>query len=754
MIKNAVITIILASIGCYPLVAALADDNGLTLERIQEAIAEKGLHWTAGRTSVSDLSIEQKRRLCGAIVPSDSKQALKVSNDLPAPNLSQFGHQERFDWREQGGVTPVKYQGGCAACWAFGPVAALESMVKIYDGMELDLSEQQIISCNEAGLGCQCGWPPAAYEILRAPGAIRETCMPYSATDTVTCIQNSCEVMARTCEWYDISHDVTSIKNALQIGPLTSYFQIYEDFYYYSGGCYQHVLGEFVAGHCMLIIGWDDTLCSGEGGWIAKNSWSTGWGEEGFFYVEYGECRIGEQAIQPQYKRNTRSGFCYDGSYPMGDHNKSICAPDLDGDGDQDLIVANGVDKSLSVFWNSGGGTFENVDVIFLSNSPSDISCKDFDADGDSDIVVSTYPPCTYIIKNTGNGTFQEPIGYPGGSQGLTAADFDDDGDWDLAVGDGYSPYWCGVRMKVNAGDGSFSGSDYYTTTGRPDCICAHDFDGDSAWDLAVLDGQHGIVSILINNGDGSFQDTVNYPVGIYPQSMCSADFDGDGDHDLAVSGVFILTNNGDGTFENADTCWIPGQNIALCSADFDHDGDYDLAATSGDSASVFILRNNGDGTFQNPVSCWAEGKAGKICSSDLDGDGDEDLAVACHVREVGNIVSVLSNLYTEYSDVLDDDEQARFPLDCMLSQNYPNPFNPITKIEFLVAKPGLVNLNIYNILGRKVRSLVSEHMSSGYKSVLWDGKNDSGNEVTSGIYFYQLILGDFSEAKKMLLLK
>ena len=74
--------------------------------------------------------------------------------------------------------------------------------------------------------------------------------------------------------------------------------------------------------------------------------------------------------------------------------------------------------------------------------------------------------------------------------------------------------------------------------------------------------------------------------------------------------------------------------------------------------------------------------------------------------------------------------------------------------IEFTLAKSGFVNLNIYDILGRKVRTLVSEHLSSGYKSVLWDGKNDSGKEVASGIYFYQLKVGDFSEAKKLVLLK
>jgi YVTN family beta-propeller protein len=103
---------------------------------------------------------------------------------------------------------------------------------------------------------------------------------------------------------------------------------------------------------------------------------------------------------------------------------------------------------------------------------------------------------------------------------------------------------------------------------------------------------------------------------------------------------------------------------------------------------------------------------------------------------------------------VQDEDESREKPSQFTLSQNYPNPFNQATKIEFTLAKSGFVNLNIYDILGRKVRTLVSERLSSGCKSVLWDGKDNSGNDVASGIYFYQLRTEDFSETKKLVLLK
>lgn len=103
---------------------------------------------------------------------------------------------------------------------------------------------------------------------------------------------------------------------------------------------------------------------------------------------------------------------------------------------------------------------------------------------------------------------------------------------------------------------------------------------------------------------------------------------------------------------------------------------------------------------------------------------------------------------------VKDETGNREKPSEFTLFQNYPNPFNQTTKIEFTLAKSGFVSLTIYDLLGRKVKTLVSEHVFSGYKSVLWDGKNNFGNEVASGIYFYQIKVGNFTETKKLVLLK
>jgi hypothetical protein len=84
------------------------------------------------------------------------------------------------------------------------------------------------------------------------------------------------------------------------------------------------------------------------------------------------------------------------------------------------------------------------------------------------------------------------------------------------------------------------------------------------------------------------------------------------------------------------------------------------------------------------------------------------------------------------------------------LHQNYPNPFNPQTTIEFETHKSGTVLLEIYNILGRSIRKLVNNTLPAGNYTVIWDGKNELGQKVPSGIYFYRLQMGGESSVRKM----
>jgi hypothetical protein len=88
------------------------------------------------------------------------------------------------------------------------------------------------------------------------------------------------------------------------------------------------------------------------------------------------------------------------------------------------------------------------------------------------------------------------------------------------------------------------------------------------------------------------------------------------------------------------------------------------------------------------------------------------------------------------------------------LSENYPNPFNPSTTISFTLPEIQHVTLDVLNVLGQRVKVLVNESREAGPHEIVWDGTNDSGDQVASGVYFYRISTGEHIASKKMLLLK
>ena len=95
-------------------------------------------------------------------------------------------------------------------------------------------------------------------------------------------------------------------------------------------------------------------------------------------------------------------------------------------------------------------------------------------------------------------------------------------------------------------------------------------------------------------------------------------------------------------------------------------------------------------------------------------------------------------------------------PSTFVLNQNYPNPFNPTTTISFNIGMSGTpqVRLDVYNILGQRINTLLDKRMEAGNHSIEWDGTNREGQRVASGIYLYKLQVNESSETRKMLLLK
>ena len=88
------------------------------------------------------------------------------------------------------------------------------------------------------------------------------------------------------------------------------------------------------------------------------------------------------------------------------------------------------------------------------------------------------------------------------------------------------------------------------------------------------------------------------------------------------------------------------------------------------------------------------------------------------------------------------------------LHQNYPNPFNPTTQIRYDLPKSELVSINIYDVMGRKIKSLVNINQEAGYRSITWNATNDLNQPVSAGMYIYTIQVGEFRQTKKMVLLK
>ena len=371
-------------------VVVLAESSqNLTLDQVQKMIADKGYNWTAGRTSLSELSDEEFQQLLGTVVPPRYLEervkkmgdfALQSPADLPAV----------FDWRDSSGVTPVKNQGSCGSCWDFCATAAFEAMIKIYDDREVDLSEQHVLSCNLYGGNCvDGGWMSDAYELFMHFGGIYESCMPYHANDTDSCIHFSCEVVDRIQGWSGVPNDVNTIKTALLTGPVASALTVYNDFKFYTGGCYENS-GTEPINHGVLIIGWADTSCGGEGAWICKNSWGTGWGLGGFFYIKYESCNIGYGGDLINYTPAPHTLLTYK------DHLAT------DSAGDNDGVIEP--DETINLQLTLENVRFEdatNVSAI-LRTSHSGITVTDSSATfpdiPDSQERTSDYPHFTFYV--------------------------------------------------------------------------------------------------------------------------------------------------------------------------------------------------------------------------------------------------------------------------------------------------------------------------------------------------------------------
>jgi len=444
-------------------------------------------------------------------------------------------------------------------------------------------------------------------------------------------------------------------------------------------------------------------------------------------------------------------------------------------------------------------------------------SWVDFDNDGDLDLYVGNHDDGNYLYRNDGDefaritqGAIVTDVAH---TNCVNWADYDNDGDVDLFVANAwgnnndclYENNGDGTFAKITTGNIVENGFDSFGGSWG-------DYDNDGDLDLFVTQVRWNYPAasfnfLYQNNGDGTFSTVSDQEIatdGAYSYGSSWGDYDNDGDPDLFVANSgpnFLYENNGDGTFFRVTEGEIATDNNESSGAvwgDYDRDGDIDLFVTNAGNQDEdnALYMNNGNGNNWINMLCigttsnrsaigvkvrvkaviygsplWQlreiSGQTGKNGQNSLNahfGLGDAAIIDSVKIEWTGGLVEVLTAIEVnqfltitegEATVVKNQNQHDTTPKNFTLLQNFPNPFNPTTTIRFELPHPAQVSLKIYNIQGKLVRVLlVEQYRAAGFYNIVWNGKDDFGLEVSSGIFFIRVDGRGFSKTKKTTLIK
>ena len=343
------------------------------------------------------------------------------------------------------------------------------------------------------------------------------------------------------------------------------------------------------------------------------------------------------------------------------DFTYDLAVVDVDGDGDMDIVSANGTDNELaygspnSVFLNDGHARFTKVGAGHFSadrQRTTQIGAFDVDGDGDVDLVAANWPGPNRQYLNDGRGTFIRSaagaLNAASDSNTIAALDVDEDGDLDLAVGN-----WGRNEFYLSNGTGTYtpaSAGDFTTTDVNTSQLLAVDINRDGHTDL-VAGVFAGTNRIYLGNGRGDFTlaDAGEFDDAITrTYAVAALDVDGDGDLDLAVGNFGepneLYLNDGSGRFRRVDAgAFDDDDSLTTALAAFDADGDGDIDLAEGNNDNSFdgesaqerrnrLFLNDGAGHFEladaGDFSDFSH-LTHVLLPVDLDNDGDLDLVEA-----------------------------------------------------------------------------------------------------------------------------
>ena len=479
---------------------------------------------------------------------------------------------------------------------------------------------------------------------------------------------------------------------------------------------------------------------------------------------------------------------------------------DYDNDGDLDLYLAN-QNTPNRLYRNEGDGTFTDVGPASGTDdagSGRSVSWSDFDDDGDLDLYLVNYSGvANRLFQNEGDGTFTD-VGATSGTDDLgssvsaTWGDYDNDGDPDLYL----SNHLSANRLYRNDGGGMFT--DVAAASGTADLERGRgtawgDYDNDGDLDLYVVNFDSGNL-LYRNEGDGTFTEvgassgTSDLGSG---RHAAWGDYDNDGHLDLYLTNSGdnrLFRNPGDGTFAEVSTLTGAGDSGDSFSAtwgDYDLDGDLDLYVANGAGANR-LYRND---SAANPLFHWlhvdlvgtlsnrsgigarlrcvsAVGVQLREVSAGSGLYGENSLTVefglatattadTLEITWPSGVVQILSGIAADQRiTVVEDDpsgiDDLSLPSVYALHRIRPNPSGgPLTEVEFDLPVPSRVRLSIYDVSGRRIRTLVAnERLAPGRHVAHWDGRSDRGDQVGSGVYFTRIETANFRATRRLVRLE